>query len=497
MHGSHRTAAGLALVLVAAAFAHRGVLGLELMGWDSWPTIAASRIGSASELASPWTQQLMDGRYPGGRFWRPVTSLLFALDWALWGLDPFGYQLTNLLLLLALVAAVNALARRLLGPGAGAWLATWLFALHPLHLETLPAAARRADLLASLFTTLAVLAAAPRPAGRARAGVAALWVGLAAASKEIGAVALPLVAAAAGLLPASHGARLAAAGRAAALPAAVFAALLALRATVLGGLGGHPESSLASGALAGLLQLPDYARSLLLPQPLAGAPAADTALFAALGAAAALACALVARATPEEPAAPPPARVLGVLACWLAGLLVLTGISGVRASWYGEAFLPPYAIGVGLLAEGARAAARERRRASAALAGGVAALLTATALLRSPLVHDYPEWRIASAQAREFLTRLEDAVAGAAPGTTVSVPGLPLGGGTPIHEVGIRSALCMTDYSAQAYADLAFIGRRVRVVLNPGGPPSPPLEGVVTVDALPLPSPLLGAPAAP
>jgi hypothetical protein len=500
VHGSHRTAVGLALVLVVTAFAHRGVLELELMGWDSWPTIAASRIGSASELASPFVEELMDGRYPGGHFWRPVTSLTFAIDWSLSRLDPFGYQRTNLLLLLGLVAAVAALARRLLGPGPGAWLATAVFALHPLHLETLPAAARRADLLASLFTTLAVLAAAPRAGGRARPGAAALCTGLAFASKEVGALALPMVAAAALLLPApaKRGERLAALWRTAALPAAVFAALLALRSVALGGLGGHPESSLAAGALRGLLGAADYARSLLLPQPLVGSPHADAALFAALAAAAAAGAAIAARATAAPAAASPPARVLGLLGVWLAGLLVLTGVSGVRASWYGEAFLPAYAIGVGVVAEGACSARRAGRRAAAGACAAIAALLAAAPLARSGLVHDYAEWRTASAQARAFLARLDEAVAHAAPGSVVRVPGLPLGGGAPLHEVGIRSALCMTEYSAQAYADLAYAGRRVRVVLRPdGAPASPALEGVITIDALPLPSPLLAAPEGP
>ena len=59
----------------------------------------------------------MDGRYPNGHFYRPVTTLSFALDHAVWGLDPSGYHLTDLALLLACAIGVAALARRLLGPG--------------------------------------------------------------------------------------------------------------------------------------------------------------------------------------------------------------------------------------------------------------------------------------------------------------------------------------------------------------------------------------------
>ena len=45
-------------------------------------------------------------------FYRPVVNLLFALDHAIWGLRPLGYQLTNLCILLAGVVTVFGLARR-------------------------------------------------------------------------------------------------------------------------------------------------------------------------------------------------------------------------------------------------------------------------------------------------------------------------------------------------------------------------------------------------
>ncbi len=492
MHGSQRSLLGLALVLGASALAYRGVLGLELLGWDSYPTIAASRIRSPGDLAGTFREELMDGRYPGGRFYRPLTNLSFALDHALWGLEPFGYQLTNLLVLAAGIVAVFALAVRLLGAGAGAWIASAAFALHPLQLEWLPAAARRAEMLATLFTLASLLACLGGPARRRSAVWTALCVVLATASKEIGAVALPLVAGAAWILPerASRRERAAAALRAAALPAAGMAMLLAARVAALGGLGGHPESALAAGVLRGLLQLPDYARSLLLPQPLFGSPPLDLAAGLALAVGAAAGLALATRSGAARADAAPPRRVLALVGLWLALLLALSGVSGVRAAWYAAPFLPPYALGLGLLASGALAAARARRRLAALVPGVVAALLLGTHLRYSALGHDYPEWRTASAQARDFLARLRDAVAAAPPGTTIAVPGLPLGEAKPIGEVGIRSALGMSDYSVQAWAELALPAHPVRVVIAAQPRPTPPTPGVVTVDAVPLPGPL-------
>jgi hypothetical protein len=492
VHAGHRSRLGLALALGAAAFAYQSVLGFELLGWDSYPTIAASRIATASDLAGTLGEQLMDGRYPGGRFYRPLTNLTFALDFALHGLAPRGYQATNLLVLAAAIVAVHALARRLLGDGPGVWIASAVFALHPLELEWLPAAARRAEMLATLFAACALRSAAARSPGPAGAARTALFVLLAAASKETGAVALPLVVGAAWILSARAPARarLAMAARAAALPVAAFAAFLAVRIAALGGLGGHPESSLAAGLLRGLAQAPDYARSLVLPQPLFERPALDLGAALALAAGATLGLASVAREGTARAGAEPPRRVLALLVLWLALLLALTGVSGLRAAWYGVPFLAPYALGLGLLAEGALAAARARRRAAASLAGATAACLVATHLGYSGLVHDYPEWRVVSAQAREFLDRFGPAVAAAEPGTTIEVPGLPLGEAKPIYEVGIRSAHGLADYSAQAWAEIALPERRVRVAIPTGPRPTPSTPGLVTVDAAPIPGPL-------
>jgi hypothetical protein len=123
VQGSQRTALGLLLGLAAVGVAYRGVIGLELVGWDSWPLVAASRIERASELPALLGRELMGGRYPGGRFHRPLVSASFALDGALGGTARLAYQLTNLAALCLGALAVRVLARRLLGDGAGAWIA--------------------------------------------------------------------------------------------------------------------------------------------------------------------------------------------------------------------------------------------------------------------------------------------------------------------------------------------------------------------------------------
>ena len=93
------------------------VSGGALLGFDGYPLIAASALDAPGDLLGTFGQELMGGRYPDGRFYRPLVHLTFALDHALGGLDPAQYARTDLALaaltatLLGLLAAAMAGAR--------------------------------------------------------------------------------------------------------------------------------------------------------------------------------------------------------------------------------------------------------------------------------------------------------------------------------------------------------------------------------------------------
>src|SRR5260370_1998240 len=78
--------------------------------------------------------------------WIPTTWLTLGADYALWGMKPFGYHLTSLLLHAASAAVFYLVARRLLAlavpaasalvASAGATAAALVFAIHPLRVES-------------------------------------------------------------------------------------------------------------------------------------------------------------------------------------------------------------------------------------------------------------------------------------------------------------------------------------------------------------------------
>ena len=87
---------------------------------------------------------------------RPVMNFSFALDFGLWGLNPAGYHLTQILLHTLNSVAVMLLLLRLLGSRQAAFFAGLLFALHPVHSEAVTAFLGRSELLMAFFGLLAV-----------------------------------------------------------------------------------------------------------------------------------------------------------------------------------------------------------------------------------------------------------------------------------------------------------------------------------------------------
>jgi len=108
--------------------------------------------------------------------WHPLTWISHALDYAIWGLDPLGHHLTNIILHAVNAFLVVVLAMRLLiafkervaPDGSRSFLndrailiaagtTGLLFGLHPLHVESVAWVAERKDLLCALFFLLSIM----------------------------------------------------------------------------------------------------------------------------------------------------------------------------------------------------------------------------------------------------------------------------------------------------------------------------------------------------
>jgi len=105
---------------------------------------------TAAGLSRVWSANVANN-------WHPLTMLSHMLDCQLWGLEPAGHHLTSLLLHLANVLLLFAGLRRMTGALWRSAAAAALFAVHPLHVESVAWVAERKDVLSVLFWLLAML----------------------------------------------------------------------------------------------------------------------------------------------------------------------------------------------------------------------------------------------------------------------------------------------------------------------------------------------------
>ena len=91
----------------------------------------------------------------GASLYRPLTILLYTVQWTIGRGSPLPFHLVNIALYVAVSVAVLWLALQLLPRGA-AWVAAALFAVHPVHVEAVGNVVGQAELWTALIMTSAV-----------------------------------------------------------------------------------------------------------------------------------------------------------------------------------------------------------------------------------------------------------------------------------------------------------------------------------------------------
>jgi len=193
----------IAIVTLAVFFP---ALRNEFVGWDDFELL----VENLNYRGLGWDQlRWMFTTFHTGHY-QPLSWMTFGLDYLLWGMNPFGYHLTNLVLHVANAVLFYFLVLRLLslalsapvtptdyGLRVAAGFAALFFAIHPLRVESVAWATERRDVLSGLFflaTLICYLQAArvPQDTYRRWLGAALICYGLSLLSKASGAT-LPIV----------------------------------------------------------------------------------------------------------------------------------------------------------------------------------------------------------------------------------------------------------------------------------------------------------------
>ena len=147
------TVMAAAVVFIAAVVFFSPVLTAGFLNWDDpFHLLTNENVQSLSldNLRAIFTTTL-EGAY------MPITVLSYAIEHAIAGYSPWIYHTTNLLLHAVTSVLVLFLGLRLRLPLAGALIAALVFALHPIHVESVAWISDRKGMLSTCFATASLL----------------------------------------------------------------------------------------------------------------------------------------------------------------------------------------------------------------------------------------------------------------------------------------------------------------------------------------------------
>ncbi len=465
-----------AMLLVFAIYAEN--LGFGLVGHDTYPIIAAAKVDGMSDLQGVFTEELMDGRFPKGHYYRPVLNLSFALEHALFGIEPWGYHLTDLLLCGACLFLLLVLLRSLAGDRSlvAILFAGLFFLTHPVQPSILAVPARRGDALCLFFVLLALISS--RREGPSRIWAPALCTLLAVGAKETGVLAVPLIFVLHLLLPRlSDLSRLLQALKAAVLPAGCLLLYLLLRQQVLKDAPGSGIADLSAALGHALKILPGFQSSTYYPVNVLEDLVAASVMRWLIPALLLLWTVLLLKRTP-----------LGICAAifwiWIVLGWAIHGLAqNARPDipWYALHTSVPFIMLAGLLFQESIVILRSGGRPLARKLGAMVCLLLLLFLFvvnvkETPPFTHHSEWHTTTDKVDRFFDELEMKLSSALDGEIVIAPPLPFKyphnfePGPDSPPPGIP---CLSDYTVEAWADLVFPDRNIRVGYHIPGKPLP------------------------
>jgi tetratricopeptide (TPR) repeat protein len=141
--------AGMALIILATVAAYAPVFHAGFI-WNDPDYVTAPTLQSWSGLWRIWTQLGATEQY------YPFLHSAFWVEHRIWGDSPLGYHLLNVALHAASAVLLLVLLRRLAVPGA--WLAAFVFALHPVCVESVAWVSEEKNTLSTVFYLAAAIA---------------------------------------------------------------------------------------------------------------------------------------------------------------------------------------------------------------------------------------------------------------------------------------------------------------------------------------------------
>lgn len=145
-----RTSVAAVFLALLVGLAYLNILGNQFTNWDDEHLILRNKV-----------VQALDVRFLIGQFhisYPPLPVITHALDHRVWGFNPLGFHLTDITLYTLAVIVFFSLCGHIIGDRRAALVAAALFAVHPLHVESVAWLSSRKDGLGMLFYMLGFFA---------------------------------------------------------------------------------------------------------------------------------------------------------------------------------------------------------------------------------------------------------------------------------------------------------------------------------------------------
>ncbi len=147
------------LIVSSIGIVYAQTLGFEFVTYDDYELVVQSEsfLSNLSNIFTSFTTHVFTSHRAESGYYRPMLLISYILDNQLWGLNPLGYHLTNILLHCCSAIVVFLLLEKLLKQQLLALIGSLFFALHPIQTESVAWVAGRNDVLLGLFISAMLL----------------------------------------------------------------------------------------------------------------------------------------------------------------------------------------------------------------------------------------------------------------------------------------------------------------------------------------------------
>ena len=146
----------ITLIIILTALSYINTLNNSFVYDDNTYVVENRQIRSVSNIPKAFISS-----YPpdskGQGLYRPLVTVSYIIDYALWGLNPKGFHLANIIFHILTSIIVYLLALEIIKTQWPSAVVGIVFALHPVHTEAVTWVVGRAEVMAGLFYFLAFL----------------------------------------------------------------------------------------------------------------------------------------------------------------------------------------------------------------------------------------------------------------------------------------------------------------------------------------------------